>query len=271
MSSQRHKLWERGATSAGEIHAQGVVAPGIAMQVDPEAVGVLKPGPPLYNTGLELEEPPDPTGAITVPIGEPGGPLSGSSLTGAIPESIDPGPLPGVPTLTSISPNTGEAGGSDITCLITGTGFHNETVLVWNGADDNAAYNNENEMTTVVKLSLASIASTCTVQVRNGQEFSNTITFEITEPVTEPAEGERDPGPFNIVRIDNADEGMFFVMESGVFEVGDEVLVEATGNTSVNGNWTVLLVDDSAIVLDNGYELTTVIEAKGRITITGAA
>ena len=35
--SQRHMLLEQNTTAAGEIHAEGAVAPGIAMQVDATA------------------------------------------------------------------------------------------------------------------------------------------------------------------------------------------------------------------------------------------
>ena len=79
MASQRHKLLEQGSTAAGEIHAEGVVAPGIAMQVDPSAPNVMMPGPaaPPYVAGKAPGEDdgegkhPDPKSGVEVPRDRP--------------------------------------------------------------------------------------------------------------------------------------------------------------------------------------------------------
>jgi hypothetical protein len=286
MASQRHKLWEQGATAAGEIHAQGVVAPGIAMQVDPEALNVLKAGPPLYNTGLELKEPALNMDSVEVPIGEPGGPLSGSSLTGAIPESIappDPTPEPPdpevtTPTLTSLHPASAPIQTGDITIRILGTGFTNETVMVWNGADDHAAYNNENEMTTVVKTSLSTVPSTCTVAMRNGtSNISNELTFELVDGTPESGDEESPPagrtfpiGPITIALVEDDADGITLTLsEAADVKAGDTVLIEATGTTAVNGSYPVLASDGTVVLVDNNAELANPIENKGRLTVTG--
>lgn len=61
--SQRHKVLEQNTTSRGEIFAEGAMAPAVLKQF---------PGPPFP----------------TVPVGPPGGPLKGSSMTGAIPPTL---------------------------------------------------------------------------------------------------------------------------------------------------------------------------------------
>lgn len=294
MASQRHKLWEQGSTAAGEIHAQGVVAPGIAMQVDPQAYNVLKAGPPLYNTGLELREPPDMTDVV-VPVGEYGGPLSGSTLTGAIPEELvppDPNPEPPdpdvtTPELTSLEPASAPIQSGDITIQIHGTGFSNETIMMWNGADDHAAYVSETQMSTVVKTSLATVPSTCTVVMRNGSNYSNTLMFELTAAEAPGEERTFPVGPVNLASIvqtspqeDPLAEGMkktmvFTLSDAGDTDLrdGDTVLVEATGNTSINGTYTAANVTSEAggttFEADVAANIAAPIEAKGRVTVTG--
>lgn len=90
------------------------------------------------------------------------------------------------PVLESLSPSEGVAGSSDITMTITGTGFTPESVLVWNGADDTMEFVSETECTAVVKLSLSTVASVCTVAVRNDVDLSNELSFAITEDVAPP-------------------------------------------------------------------------------------
>lgn len=286
MASQRHKLWEQGATSAGEIHAQGVVAPGIAMQVDPQAYNVLRAGAPLYNTGLELREPPD-LSEVVVPVGEYGGPLSGSTLTGAIPEELAPPPNPieppdpevTTPTLESLSPASAPIQTGDITVRILGTGFAEDTVMVWNGIDDTAAYVSETEMTTVVKTDMASVPSTCTVAMRNGSNYSNTLMFELVDGTPEArsaSEREFPMGPFNIVSVRRDDTlgQLVYTLEGAVgdqLKNGDTVLVEATGNTAVNGTYRIENVAGPQFSVTTGTTISQLIEDKGRVTIIAGA
>jgi hypothetical protein len=290
MSSQRHKLWEQGATAAGEIHAQGVVAPGIAMQVDPQAYNVLKAGPPLYNTGLELRAPPDLTDVV-VPVGEYGGPLSGSTLTGAIPEElVSPGPNPEppdpdviTPSLTSLHPASAPIQTGDMNVRILGTGFTEETVMVWNGADDVAAYISDTEMTTVVKTDMATVPSTCTVMMRNGaSNISNVLNFELVDGTPEGRRGARQDGrsfpmgPFNIisVRRDNTLGQLVYTLDGSAgdqIKNGDTILVEATGNSAINGTYTAENVAGPQFSVTTDTTISQLIEDKGRVTIIAGA
>lgn len=73
--SQRHKIMEQNTSSRGEVYAEGALAPAVLKQLPP---------------------PPVPT----VPAGPSGGPLKGSSMSGAIPVGfITPTPHDGEPTL----------------------------------------------------------------------------------------------------------------------------------------------------------------------------
>ena len=275
--SQRHMLWEQGATAAGEIHAQGVVAPGIAMQVDPEELNVLEPGPALFNTGLERAEPLG-DGSVEVPIGAPGGPLSGSSLTGAIPEELlppptpeppepGPDPEPGLePTVEYLAPAEAVCGSTDFTMRVVGTNFTDSSIIVFNRGEEHTVFVSDTELTTIVKPSLASIAADLPVLVRQGTYDSNEVMFSFTEA----EELGREAGPFNITLIEDHMEGLALTLDGGEFKAGDDVSIEATGNTSINGAYEILEVNGSTIVIDSNYELATPIEAKGRLTITGA-
>lgn len=288
MASQRHKLWEQGATAAGEIHAEGVVAPGIAMQVDPVALNVLKAGPPLFNTGQEQDiKPKVGEGAedITVPIGEPGGPLSGSSLTGAIPEELGPppGPQPGPepepgsePTLTSIDPATAEMGGADVTMTLTGTNFTETSIIYFNNGAENTEFVSDTELTTVVKPSLVSTAIEVPVWVQQGSVQTDPQTFAFTETAAPeggeaPAAGRSFPiGPIDVATIEDHVDGIQLTLAGAAdVQVGDTVLVEATFNSAINGSYPVLASDGTVIVIDNPVELAAPIDAKGRVTVTG--
>src|SRR4029077_7383865 len=128
--SQRHRIENYNTSSDGEVHAQGVVAPSVAAQVDPSELNVLMP---------RVEAPPQ---GFFVPSGPSGGPLQGSSMSGAIPESVQPDPTPPPvdptlkPVLNSINPNVAKIGDPDLTLNVTGTKFVEGTVIVFNNGDE---------------------------------------------------------------------------------------------------------------------------------------
>jgi hypothetical protein len=277
--SQRHMLWEQGETAAGEIHAQGVVAPGIAMQVDPQALNVLKPGPGLLNNGLEWREPREVDG-VEVPVGPPGGPLAGSTLTGAIPESLDagggegpPNPEPGMePTLTSIDPTTAELNSADFTLRCLGTNFTETSVIMFAGQPEPIVFVSAEEITTIVKPSLPWGPATLPVAVKQGAYITEPIDFTFTEAAMEGRRGGRafPIGPASIISVEDHADGIQLTLSEAVdVQGGDTVLIEATGNTGVNGSYPVLSSDGTVIVVGNPLELATPIESKGRLTVTG--
>jgi IPT/TIG domain len=276
--SQRHMLIEQSTTAAGEIHAQGEVAPGIAMQVDPTQLNVMQPGP-TRGYVVATQDIKEGEGGVEVPVGEYGGPLKGSSLTGAIPESLEPPPEPPepvedvAPVLTSLAPADGPIQTGDLTVRITGTGFTVGSVMLWNGADDVCAYVSETELTTIVKTDLASGPSTCAVAVRNGDQVSNELTFELVDgtPEARAAGGRAFPiGPSNIGLITDHGNGIEIgLIDALDVQVGDTVQIEATFNASVNGTFQVLSINP--IVINNDIVLDAPIENKGRLTVTVGA
>ncbi len=91
------------------------------------------------------------------------------------PAPVDP------PTLTELVPAMAFVGGEDITITITGTGFTPDTVLVWNGADDTCTFVSDTELTTLVKVSLSTVAVDVPVAVRNGDVTSNELSFSFKD------------------------------------------------------------------------------------------
>lgn len=82
-------------------------------------------------------------------------------------------------TLTALEPTSAVLGSPSFTMRILGTGFTPASVLVWNGADDVCAFLSETELTTTVNMATAEIALPISVEVRNGEEFSNALTFAL--------------------------------------------------------------------------------------------
>jgi hypothetical protein len=98
-----------------------------------------------------------------------------------------------------------------------------------------------------------------------------TVNITVEEgAAAEAMTSDRDAGPFNIMLIENHMEGLQLTMEDGEFKVGDDINVEASGNSTVNGDFEILEVDGLVIVIDSNFELATPIENRGRLTITGA-
>ena len=166
--SQRRMLLTQNTTSAGEIIAQGAIAPGQLL---------LAGAPP--EEGLRTVE------DIAVPIGEPGGPLSGSSLTGAVPDdlNVNPPPLPvPTPVLTSLDPATAELNSADFTLRCLGSGYTDMSVIMFAGQPEPIVFVSTEEITTVVKPSLpwGAVTLPVTVKAPDGQE-SAPLDFTFTE------------------------------------------------------------------------------------------
>lgn len=300
MASQRHKVWEQGSSAAGEIHAQGVVAPGIAMQVNPSDLNSTIPGDPLLNAGQELQAPVEPqAGGLVVPVGAEGGPLQGSSLTGAIPEGAPVPPEPGTPVLSTISPSTAAFSAPPFTMILTGSGFNDTTTVLWGGvALAGATLTGAQSMTVPIdppNMTYDGTNNTAEVRAANGGQWSNPKTFKFTgtpavgneeiegggepepepepqpEPQPEPEpEGRTFPiGPLAATIVEDHADGIAITVEdASQVQEGDTVLVEATGNTPMNGSYTVMSLDGNTMVVDNMVELASPIENRGRVTVT---
>ena len=169
--SQRHMLVEQNTTIAGELYAEGEIAPALLMAAAE---------PPARGAKAADE--------IILPVGPPGGPLQGSTMTGAFPESAIPPepPQPEVPILDHLEPAEAVLGDPDFTLHVFGDGFTEESVIVFAGQDEPIVFVSVNEITTIVKPSLGWGAVTVQVQVRNaGSEVSAELPFTFTEPVVQ--------------------------------------------------------------------------------------
>lgn len=265
--SQRHKIVERSAASNGEVHAQGVIAPGIMAQVSATEIGVLEP---MEGDAIDL----------VVPVGPTGGPLQGSSMTGAIPVAfVPPVPLP-PPALTSIDPTTAEMGSADLTLTATGTDFVQGSVIMFNNSANETTFVSETELTTLVVPSTASGPWTVPVGVRNPDyQESSTVDFSFTEPAPplferpvpqEPEVAARAVGPINIVSIRPAEGGGKLIVTvgdpTGILP-GTIITIEASGSSSVNGQYTVEATENGELIIDSDYQLANPIEGKGRVLL----
>lgn len=96
-------------------------------------------------------------------------------------------------SLAAIDPTTAEVGAADLTLTVTGTGFGPDSVIVFNGGEEETTIVSDTQLTTIVKPSTASGAVAVPVWVRSGGEDSASIDFTFTEaggpaaaiPVTE--------------------------------------------------------------------------------------
>jgi hypothetical protein len=90
-------------------------------------------------------------------------------------------PPASVPTIVSLTPNTAVVGGPDLEMTVTGTGFDESSVIDFNGSDERTTYISPTSVSTTVKPSLASGASTVNIKVRSGEYgYSNALPFTFT-------------------------------------------------------------------------------------------
>jgi len=85
---------------------------------------------------------------------------------------------PPTPTVGSLNPQWAKIGSADVTLHVIGTNFTSASKIVFNGGEENTTYVSPTEVTTVVKPSLASVAVSVPVLVRNaGAPDSNSVNF----------------------------------------------------------------------------------------------
>jgi hypothetical protein len=94
-------------------------------------------------------------------------------------------------TVTSIDPTTAEIGAADITLRVLGTGFNEQSVILFNNGEEPTTFVSVTEVTTTVKPSTASGPWTVPVGVKDA---TGTADFTFTEPAApEVAADEFDP------------------------------------------------------------------------------
>lgn len=90
---------------------------------------------------------------------------------------------PVTPTLTSISPDTAVIGDADLTLTATGTDFTPQSVITFNGGNENTEFVSDTELTTIVKPSTATTAGAYPVTVKTSTLESDAVDFTFTDPV----------------------------------------------------------------------------------------
>lgn len=151
--------------------------------------------PPSINEPPGAEPPP----RVERMASAPGTPLAGQGVTGSINEppgssigskigtgSVDPGPSAD-PTLTFIDPSSAAIGSADLTLRVVGTGFTDQSKIVFNGGEEPTTFVNASELTTGVKPSTAGTPGAYDVLVRTGSHETTPQSFTFTEAAT-PAE-----------------------------------------------------------------------------------
>lgn len=87
------------------------------------------------------------------------------------------------PTLDSIDPDTAVLGDPDVTMVCTGTGFTEDSTIMFAGNPEPIVFISETEISTVVKPSLGWGAEAVDVLVRNTAGESESLPFTFTDPV----------------------------------------------------------------------------------------
>ncbi len=248
MSSQRHKLLELNVTAAGEIIAEGEIAPGYLQQL----------GNPDAFDGTYLK---DADLAVDVPMGPPGGPLQGSSIAGPIPEGIEPpsppDPEPGEePTITSLDPATAVLGSADITMIVNGTNFTNSSVIHFSDQDEPTTFISDTQISTGVKPSLGWGAVSVPVTVKQGSYETDPVqfTFSESDPVVGTASADFANGQedialpdYSILPVSNV-QGSFLTLD------GPGLRAVAEGDVSAHFSFMILHNWGKAVVFGVSFD-----------------
>jgi hypothetical protein len=297
--SQRHKVIIQGVDAAGKGVAEKQAAPVYIQQYLASQAFTVPLGPPsgpLKGSSLAGFPPtliPAP-GMVEAreaelhAAGEFSDPdqfnLSGNPTYQDLPPAAaGPGPTPPdpalKPVLNSINPSSAKIGDPDLTMNVNGSKFVDGSVIYFNNGAEETTFISDNQLSTIIKPSTATTAGDYPVLVVNpdGQGTDAQKMFTFTDPVAERQLPERvfPIGPIVINSIEDHEDGIRLNLSEGDVRPGDQVLIEATSNTSINGSYQVLAVLEvhgaagSDIVVDNNFELLAPIEGKGRLTVTG--
>lgn len=86
-----------------------------------------------------------------------------------------------IPHITLLDPDNVPVGGADITLTVNGGNFTQDSVIYFNGGEEETTYISASQLSTVVKPSLASGPISVPVQVKTEAEQSNMVNFTFTE------------------------------------------------------------------------------------------
>jgi hypothetical protein len=271
--SQRHLILEQNAPSNGEASAQGQPAPVFVMQVKGESADPEAFSPSVLQEG---------SGVLQVPVGPSGGPLAGSTMSAAIPVEIEDAiDANATPSIASLFPEEARLNDPNITMHVHGTNFTEGSVIYFANQPEPIVFISSEEITTGITLSLPWGEVTVPVWVEYDGRKSTEMGFNFL-PAAEAAPPEEEGGalagrvdaprgPLTILRIEDHEDGIQVELsDASGLKVDGMVLIEATGNTNVNGSYEVWSIDGNTVIVNNDYTLDTPIEGKGRLTVTDA-
>jgi hypothetical protein len=81
------------------------------------------------------------------------------------------------PVITALEPDTCVIGSADFTIRVSGENFGDQSVINFAGFDEPSTLNADGTLSTGVKPSLWANPATVLVKVRNGQQYSNEMSF----------------------------------------------------------------------------------------------
>ena len=87
-------------------------------------------------------------------------------------------------SLTSLNPTSAAMSDPDFTLECIGSGFTEQSVIVFNGGDEPIVFVNHSKITTIVKPSMVGTPVSVLVQVREGNHTTDGLPFEFTEATT---------------------------------------------------------------------------------------
>jgi hypothetical protein len=90
--------------------------------------------------------------------------------------------LPKEPTLTALAPNSAEIGGEAVTMEVNGTGFIEESVIVFNGGEETTTFVSPAKLTTGVNPATATTPGSYPVLVRTFSHETDPQMFTFTQP-----------------------------------------------------------------------------------------
>ena|SRR5580765_1758568 len=88
---------------------------------------------------------------------------------------------PPIPTVTSLTPSTAAVGDPSFTLSVKGTGFNPESIIIFNGFNENTIYVSDTEVTTGVDMSVWLAAAVCPVSVMTNGVISDPMDFTFTD------------------------------------------------------------------------------------------
>jgi CMP-2-keto-3-deoxyoctulosonic acid synthetase len=95
-----------------------------------------------------------------------------------------------IPEITSLEPDSAESGSENVTMVVNGSGFTENSVIVFGQHDEPTTLISETQVSTGVTPSLFAPA-TVPVKVRNGPAESNEVNFTFTDPAASAGTAKR--------------------------------------------------------------------------------